>query len=1425
MEDWEDEDEPEELTLEEERRQRSRESSARHRARQTQEERDDRLARERESKAQTRSQESKQQHDARLAKVRDGRLKKESTETEEEKVERLRRNRERVAKCRREKKERRQNQPVAPANGTIAAAPVPPVPAAPDAPAVSLLPTGMAPAMEVVPILPPLVLVPTATKVKPVPPPKETAAPVLAPSAAPAAAAPSPPDGPTETRLPFTLIRKEWEDEWYEGRVVSSYWKEGRLLYRVLYSDGNDEDLEESEVRRFAIANQLRLEGTASLAIPQSPALTGRLDTARATLQRGSSKEDCSFVTRGEYDMGTSPIRIGGSDRPITQPLESVDKETFSAVCADSAKRKRDGGELPRTRSIWRCPKVGCGWTTREKSYEAPQCKWCREKTCVPYEEPIRLGREAKQLMDAAQNFQFKADSSIEIDEGLMELGRSWAKKRSAQARHEQLQKDPMVAALVKKKGNKRMTEETPAYDPTSAGLLTDGINCYFCSSSPEDQMAACAPSSDEDSDAAAAKARMEECQERLFELALGCCRECRYHRPENGTPLRNAALQARLRSVLAKEEGQFPTSLSEDELGEEDCSSEEDTDDWRDTAYNMTDENHIRKEQQKTYLGRIVSLYQSTKSKMKDWFASLQAYDNAPETVEEAQSWFLWAFPPKDKSISTVGLLSHADFEDKNWIQRQLATPYRVERKNTQVCLNFDFHNTVHLSMGPCGSEKLVRHLQANGRSQIKTFPADRDHPFVPPLPTVCNLYQQCVPHPVTRANVPLLQVVDEYFDKHISAMVEASMTWSKQDHRDQQCVFGLGFTGQKSTGWSRALCFGPAEPGLVGMNLPEILKPVWADFGWLATSVCMKALLGDDYSDFKPAYEERQKYARFLADYLGLPEERAEDFLAEHMTIAIGHLVAAHTDYLNCTRRGHNWLLTIRKVVDLRDLAEKNPRLREWAKKFGINLAAVGFTFIAYCRSICGAKADLARLGLNIEDPVAKALWSFLDRVIKGETGYKCYLDVDCLLLHNDATKDGSALDFRQELYRAFSKHVPCAARRGKAYPGPMHRRPEGVTKCFYFTTFAHATWKLLVTIPALQTYGSLLQLAVWAATETNGQELYHTIVFKWLCGDYLDGEQSFSEAWEGTKDLYLMASREAFYLDNYNGWVSSLHPRHQMSHWLRTHNRTPALDPLTGEPMVHEKTQKTVWRYFERPDAAEVSRNFVEQISVIVESAVAQAAEPAKVYEMLVGSGIAHVGHLTAMHVIELFALLGILPFHFFYYATVTSKGKYGTTLFIAKHSGLALMEEDEEAGPDIAQTKSQLDAEYRAMFDNAIKVLEQLKFRGEPLFAEQPMCLIHRIENNNVQDDLVFCDADPEDLGRLQLFFQMLGKGDATRVCYYSFQDNRWIDFFEAMGMHPTYTWSTRPTLKSALCIHSGELPQRPHWNELCNVKTG
>ena len=196
---------------------------------------------------------------------------------------------------------------------------------------------------------------------------------------------------------------------------------------------------------------------------------------------------------------------------------------------------------------------------------------------------------------------------------------------------------------------------------------------------------------------------------------------------------------------------------------------------------------------------------------------------------------------------------------------------------------------------------------------------------------------------------------------------------------------------------------------------------------------------------------------------------------------------------------------------------------------------------------------------------------------------------------------------------------------------------------------------------------------------------------------------------------------------------------------------------------------------------------------------------------------------------MHIIELFALLGILPFQHFYYATVSSQGKYGTTLFIANHAGLCATDHD-EGGTDAAddgrvkagrEERKRLDEDFRSIFENARKVLAQLKYRSLPLFVEQPMCLIHRIETNKVKQDLVFCDADSTFYGHLQLFFNIVGTGDGAKVCYYSFKENKWIDFFNFMGMRPAHSWSRRPSLDSRLGLKKEQqLPISPHYTELC-----
>jgi len=135
------------------------------------------------------------------------------------------------------------------------------------------------------------------------------------------------------------------------------------------------------------------------------------------------------------------------------------------------------------------------------------------------------------------------------------------------------------------------MTEEAPAHHPTMAGLDMEKINCCFCSSALD---------LDDAEDASQSGTKDE--QERLLELALGCCHWCHHHRTDNGTVLRQSAVQARLRCVLAKEENPLLEHglVGEDARDCDECSSDEDGDDWQDAAFDMTDENWIRRQQQK---------------------------------------------------------------------------------------------------------------------------------------------------------------------------------------------------------------------------------------------------------------------------------------------------------------------------------------------------------------------------------------------------------------------------------------------------------------------------------------------------------------------------------------------------------------------------------------------------------------------------------------------------------------------------------------------------------------------------------------------------------------------------------------------------------------------------------------------------------
>ena len=1280
MEDW--EDELEELTLKEERRQRNGEAVARHLAEQTQEERDARLARKRAAFARSLAKETKQEHDARLAKARDRRLKKDGAETEEDKAERLRRNRERVAKSRKEKKERRQNQP-----GLLAA----------PAPAASLRPTGMAPAMEVVPALPPLVLVPTATKVESVvPPPKAAAAtaspPALGPSAAPAAAAASLPAAPAAAKLPFTLIRKQWKDEWFEGKVISSYWSEGRLLYRVLYSDGDDEDLEEAEVRRFTIANHLGSEGTASLAVPD----------------------------------GTD----GTDEATAMEPVVCVEK---NPVARTARKTVYDTIEV----RVWYCPNPHCDYHTKKGEFSLkcprPSCrkekKYCK---VVKVYRDYRVNSQLALLQKEAKEAFPETEATVAPAPAAMDP-ESFREATLHGNTDKAYWSEP---APPTGRGRRRRKRK---YHHSSAGIKAkppkNGWVCSNCLVRNSNDNATALP---------------------------GLCPTCSPAH-QNGT-VRAAAVQGRARALSQQKPFQLDSEPEEDD-GYYSAASEG-------SAYDSQDERRILKWRLKEQ-GDADTVYQEKRELCRKFIATYQKMDDDPKTIAQASKWHLFLLTPADIAATHVTFVSNLDLSDAASVRKTIGDALTMARNQTHAYYGRRFHNRIHFTLGPAGTESFVKYLQQCGvrvHRQLKEV----DHPYDPdfPLrPVVINTHAKVDEEDEHRR--PILTQIEDLLREEIPKIAGYLEQNCKPNQRNT-VPLPIGYTAEDANGWDHSHGLGTSEPAIVGITNSTKYPPNVLNFfrimGEYASTVLFDALVGNTDRAKLPS-DLRRKWARFFAEELGSDKERAIKFLAEHMTLALGHSVDPHVDAPNCSQSETDWLMAMSATLDLSNCEDHAEELVAMAKKFGLRLSCLKITVLFYLRKICGSKTSMEERGHDIEEPASKYLLEDLRKLSVRDPTVHDHLDVDAL---GEPRLRGQ---FRDNI-----RHHENPNNR-ITYCGRFWATFERITKLFFFASSVHATWALLFKYPKLRTVRSLFQLCFLLADDINGQIAYFALIMKWLDGHWCDNtdEDAFQRQWDDCQDLYYMGELELFHLcqAKNKGWPSSRYFRYQRSKHLRLYD-----EEVVG---VDEKGHN-INTYSVKPNALELSRDFVNRVESLVYEATQRHPTNADDIARHIHHGMQTLGQFAttkAGHFVQYAALLGLTPPECFHYAEVSGTGTSGPTRYI-KHAYTV----SNDAGIPTPRPK-----DYPSIFKNMIKSARSCGFQLSLQTGEQHMCMSDRCRRNELSYDVIFEDRHTK---QLQLFFQVIDHANSktpTDIRYYDFDSNSWLPFFKNAGITPVHEMET------------------------------
>ena len=839
----------------------------------------------------------------------------------------------------------------------------------------------------------------------------------------------------------------------------------------------------------------------------------------------------------------------------------------------------------------------------------------------------------------------------------------------------------------------------------------------------------------------------------------------------------------------------------------------------------NSSHENAVARYKRKTEHGRQVTLYELHRQTFRDVLSRYMKEDVQPSNADEANTWWLTCLMPRDWKVSMVAHINRLNFGDLDSIAENLSAVYNVARSETQICLFRGFDRAIHLGHGPVSKGKLSDWFSSVGL-RVYNLANNTNH-----LHGNSNSFApQVINEKATKDSQgrSMLEESRRIMEKGLDQVIGYLAKHYKTNMRGSLLFLHLGFTAESAGGWKRCPTTGETEPPVVGEDLPESVRDWFQRIGiYLAdeafeflmknTDLPCKGLKGD---------EERRKWARLLAsNYMKCgTEEEKWNWLFEHMSFLLGdHRTMPHTDGPNDVKEHADFLMSCTITVDVTGYTSQE--FQDHLRNLGLDPTCLRVTVLFYMRKICGYKTEMeSDSGLTC--PVAKKLVQILAETKAGGK-FADHVDV-------------AALDKEDKLKQLRSMQKPQTPT-GDDYPGYQLVLYEGVTRYFWASSFADASWRLLFQYTNLRKYRHLIELWAFMANECNGQIIFYTILSKWLCGCFCDSgqEDSFLAAYAEHGDLYLMASLEACHLKGGIAWISSSYPRYQSrSHLL-------VYDARYG---MTAKGKRGIVGYKLKPNAAKVSRDFVQKVEELLfaastavksidesSTANAQSKERSTIYTKFDAGlqGISGVGHMTSMAFVQLCGPLGLLPADCMHYASVDGNhGGSGTTLFIVKAirealAGVAGEEDNADFGVPSRN-------EIPQVFWGAVEqVNKHSQYNVPPGELEQVCCRTNRDEEKQLKRDILFADIQKQ---QIQCIFapRQLQDGDIKHrrfeVGFYDFGGGGWKDWFATTGIEPSYRRNMTDNAKARLETsvlkfgRDSRMPTQPRFSELRSMVT-
>jgi len=649
-----------------------------------------------------------------------------------------------------------------------------------------------------------------------------------------------------------------------------------------------------------------------------------------------------------------------------------------------------------------------------------------------------------------------------------------------------------------------------------------------------------------------------------------------------------------------------------------------------------------------------------------REYWKQICCEDETAQTLEEACRWSLAVFSPS-KPEATYATYARQCLLAKPERRREFVSKvYMCQRNRSQVMAVRRLDIGWHGATGPEGACKLRSKL---GGRMVQMMSNSRNHPYSPSEPM----------RPIIFNEGPMVEEVEPFFRSFLWQQLEEILQFSKVDASRNLRTLNIGLTGVQGSRWW--VYQGVAMPGTMAVmdRLPRpMLKFFARGIQLFMDRFAEEAFIKPGHSGVKffPFCEFRHVMLRRFSDALLLPA--SETVAIPGVQLNLGNGTIIHQDDMNSMAEGYDWTGVVSAILDVSDWPKEKIAL---LKKAGLCPFALAAMMIFYGRQIVCGRADVLRLGYEQTMCFQEIVQDYEKDDMR---------DVQHLVSSDDA----STRSFVEGLYNDRTDFIDA----GEACSASM--RLEAMTKLFYYSSAIDIVYRFLFYLMkehrVKPTAGDLLGCLLFVARECSGQWLSQKVFHEFCLGNFCGKEGGFREAFGRERNLFILASIEAYHIR----W-SEMPPES-----VDAETKGPDWRPSCKQPRYRAAGALLYQGEADRVAVLEFINQGWDILSGLQPAGgdekdgvgscrPANFKAKAKVaYDrMCSGQEMRGIGHLSAMSVLHLAALSGLIPACYGSVAFVSENLKYGPGRFFNQFGG------ESSYGPD--GKKKSIDQQFQEL----------------------------------------------------------------------------------------------------------------------------